>query len=80
MGGGDFKFLAMLGAWMGWQAIPMIVLMSALVGAGVGLTMMLIQRKNLNLKIPYGPYLAGAGWICFITELTYRDYLRWANP
>ncbi len=80
MGGGDFKFLAMLGAWMGWQALPMIVLLSAFVAAAIGLTMMLIKRQDMDLKIPYGPYLAAAGWICFIFELTYQDYLRWATP
>jgi leader peptidase (prepilin peptidase)/N-methyltransferase len=80
MGGGDFKFLAMLGAWMGWQALPMIILLSAFVAAAVGLTIMLIKRQDMDLKIPYGPYLAAAGWICFIFELTYQDYLRWATP
>lgn len=80
MGGGDFKFLAMLGAWMGWQALPMIILLSAFVAAAIGLTIMLIKRQDMDLKIPYGPYLAAAGWICFIFELTYQDYLRWATP
>lgn len=63
MGHGDFKLLAVFGAWLGWQYLPQIILMSALVGAVIGITIMLIQRKDAQLKIPFGPYIAVAGVI-----------------
>jgi len=66
MGYGDFKLLAALGAWMGWQMLPQIILLSSLVGAVIGISMMLILGRNKNIPIPFGPYLAIAGWIAFI--------------
>jgi len=66
MGYGDFKLLAALGAWLGWQALPQIVLLSALVGAGVGIGLILARRVQLSSRIPFGPYLAGAGWIALV--------------
>lgn len=66
MGYGDFKLLAALGAWMGWQALPQIILLSSLVGAVVGITILIIQKKGSNTAIPFGPYLAAAGWIAFL--------------
>ncbi len=63
MGYGDFKLLAALGAWFGWQALPLIVLLSALVGAVVGITLMVILGRDKNIPIPFGPYLCGAGWV-----------------
>lgn len=63
MGFGDFKLLAALGAWLGWQALPLIILLSSLVGAVLGIAMVLIQGKDKSQPIPFGPYLAIAGWI-----------------
>jgi leader peptidase (prepilin peptidase) / N-methyltransferase len=61
MGAGDFKLLAALGAWMGWQAIPSIVLLSSAVGAVVGLALIAFRRHDKDVPIPFGPYLAGGG-------------------
>jgi leader peptidase (prepilin peptidase)/N-methyltransferase len=66
MGYGDFKLLAALGAWMGWQAIPMIILLSSVVGAIVGLALMVATRRGKDVPIPFGPYLAMAGWIALL--------------
>ncbi|MDX1500633.1 MAG: A24 family peptidase [Woeseiaceae bacterium] len=66
MGYGDFKLLAALGAWLGWQALPMIILMSAIVGAVVGLGLIVLRGRDRQLPIPFGPYLAAAGWITML--------------
>ena len=66
MGYGDFKLLAALGAWLGWQMLPLIILLSALVGALVGITMIVVRRHDRNVPIPFGPYLAAAGWIAML--------------
>jgi leader peptidase (prepilin peptidase)/N-methyltransferase len=66
MGYGDFKLLAALGAWMGWQMLPMIVLLSSLVGAIVGISLILLRNHQRDIPIPFGPYLAAAGWIAFL--------------
>jgi len=66
MGYGDFKLLAALGAWLGWQQLPTIILMSALVGAIVGIGMMVFRNHERSVPIPFGPYLAGAGWITMV--------------
>ncbi len=66
MGYGDFKLLAALGAWLGWQQLPMIILMSALVGAIVGISLMVFKRHDRSVPIPFGPYLAAAGWITML--------------
>lgn len=63
MGYGDFKLLAALGAWFGWQALPLIILLSALVGAVVGISLMVILGRDKNIPIPFGPYLCGAAWV-----------------
>ena len=60
MGGGDIKLLAMMGAFLGWKAIPFIIFASSLVGSVVGLSLMLIKKKDSKLAIPFGPYLAFA--------------------
>ena len=66
MGYGDFKLLAVLGAWLGWQALPLILLLSALVGAIVGITLILFLGRDRNIPIPFGPYLASAGFISLL--------------
>jgi leader peptidase (prepilin peptidase) / N-methyltransferase len=66
MGYGDFKLLAALGAWMGWQAIPLIILLSSVVGAVCGIGLMVLQRRGKDVPIPFGPYLAMAGWIALL--------------
>jgi leader peptidase (prepilin peptidase)/N-methyltransferase len=66
MGYGDFKLLAMLGAWLGWQYLPMIIFLSSVVGAVIGVAMVLSKGHNLNQTIPFGPYLAAAGWLALI--------------
>jgi len=66
MGYGDFKLLAALGAWLGWQQLPLIILMSAVVGAVVGILLMVLRRHERSVPIPFGPYLAAAGWIAML--------------
>jgi len=66
MGYGDFKLLAALGAWLGWQALPVIILLSSLVGAVCGIALMIIKRRGREIPIPFGPYLAMAGWITLL--------------
>ncbi len=66
MGYGDFKLLAALGAWLGWQMLPLIIMLSAVVGAIVGLSMIVLVRHDRNVPIPFGPYLAAAGWIALL--------------
>ena len=66
MGYGDFKLLAALGAWLGWQALPVIILLSSLVGAVCGIALMVIKRRGKEIPIPFGPYLAMAGWIALL--------------
>lgn len=66
MGYGDFKLLAALGALLGWQALPVIILLSSLVGAVVGLAIIAITRRDKNIPIPFGPYLAAAGWLAML--------------
>lgn len=66
MGYGDFKLLAALGAWLGWQMLPLIILLSALVGALVGIALIAFRRHDRNVPIPFGPYLAAAGWVALV--------------
>jgi len=66
MGYGDFKLLALLGAWMGWKLLPVVVLLSSLVGAVIGIAMILILGRDRNIPIPFGPYLAAAGWLAML--------------
>jgi leader peptidase (prepilin peptidase)/N-methyltransferase len=80
MGFGDFKLLALLGAWMGWQSLPMIVLLSSAVGAVLGGTLMLVQGRDRHQPMPFGPYLAIAGWIALLWgEQISGAYLRWSG-
>lgn len=73
MGYGDFKLLAALGAWLGWQQLPMIILMSAVVGAVVGIALMAFRNHGRSVPIPFGPYLAAAGWIAMLWGDTIRN-------
>lgn len=66
MGYGDFKLLGALGAWMGWQSLLLIVILSSLVGAVVGIALLLFRGRDRNIPIPFGPYLAGAGFIAML--------------
>lgn len=80
MGFGDFKLLAALGAWCGLKAILPILLISSLVGAIVGSAWLLIKGKDRATQIPFGPYLAAAGWIQFISGVDlFGKYLHWAG-
>jgi len=78
MGYGDFKLLAMLGAWMGWQYLLVVVLLSSVVGAAVGITLTTVMGRNRSIPIPFGPYLAAAGWLALLwgDELI-TTYWRW---
>jgi leader peptidase (prepilin peptidase)/N-methyltransferase len=66
MGYGDFKLLAALGAWLGWQLLPLVIVLSSAVAAIIGLLAITIGGKDRNLEIPFGPFLATAGWIALI--------------
>lgn len=80
MGYGDFKLLAMLGAWLGWQYLPQIILLSALVGAVVGVSLIVLRGRDRNIPIPFGPYLAAAGWISLMWgDAINQTYLRCAG-
>ncbi|MDD5298657.1 MAG: A24 family peptidase [Rhodocyclaceae bacterium] len=76
MGFGDFKLLAAIGAWLGWQMLPLTILFSSVVGAVVGIALMLFARHGRDVPIPFGPYLAGAGVLAlFWGEEVSRAYL-----
>lgn len=80
MGFGDFKLLAALGAWMGWQMLPLIVILSSFVGALIGIAGIIILGRDKNIPIPFGPYLAIAGWIAFLWgEQITSHYLQFAS-
>ncbi len=80
MGYGDFKLLAMLGAWGGWQILPLTILLSSLVGAVLGIVILRLRRAGSATPLPFGPYLAIAGWIALLwgDEIT-GSYLRFAG-
>ncbi len=66
MGYGDFKLMALFGAWLGWQMLPLIILLSSLVGALVGVLLILFKNLNRGNPIPFGPYIAIAGWVALV--------------
>jgi leader peptidase (prepilin peptidase) / N-methyltransferase len=66
MGYGDFKLFAALGAWLGWQLLPLVILLSALVGSVVGIALIAFGGRSSQSAIPFGPYLAGAGFIALL--------------
>ena len=80
MGFGDFKLLAMLGAWGGWQVLPLTILLSSLVGAVLGLLVLRLRNAETSTPIPFGPYLAVAGWIALLwgDQIT-GSYLQFAG-
>jgi leader peptidase (prepilin peptidase)/N-methyltransferase len=76
MGHGDFKLLAMLGAWMGWQSLPLIILLASLSGSIIGIIIIIFRGHERTIPIPFGPYLAISGWISLIWgEEIIRFYL-----
>jgi leader peptidase (prepilin peptidase)/N-methyltransferase len=80
MGYGDFKLLAMLGAWGGWQVLPLTILLSSIVGAVLGLIMLRLRNAATSTPIPFGPYLAIAGWIALLWgEQITASYLQIAG-
>jgi leader peptidase (prepilin peptidase)/N-methyltransferase len=80
MGYGDFKLLALFGAWQGWQFLFQIVLLSSLVGALFGMAMIVFRGRDRTLPIPFGPYLATAGWISMLWGNQINNlYLQWAG-
>lgn len=77
MGYGDFKLLAAIGAWLGWSLLPLVIMLSSVVGAVVGITLIIAARHGRNIPIPFGPYLAGGGLIALFwgQQLT-QSYLQ----
>ncbi len=76
MGYGDFKLLAALGAWLGWQYLFTIIITSAVVGAVIGIALIVFRGRDSQVPIPFGPFLAGAGWITMLYGDTVRDFLH----
>jgi len=74
MGGGDIKLLAMMGAFLGWKAVPFIIFASSLVGSLIGVSIMLLQKKDAKLAIPFGPYLAFAAVLYIFYG---KSLIRW---
>jgi len=66
MGYGDFKLFATIGAWLGWQMLPLVILLSAFTGAVIGILLIVVRGRDRNIPIPFGPYLAAAGWIALM--------------
>jgi leader peptidase (prepilin peptidase)/N-methyltransferase len=79
MGYGDFKLFALLGAWLGWQRLPMIILIAAASGAVVGIGLIAARRSQRGVPIPFGPYLAVAGWIALVWghQITHAYFSLW---
>jgi len=77
MGYGDFKLYAALGAWLGWKVLPLIILLAAATGAVLGIAMILIKGRDKSQPIPFGPYLAAAGWLAMMYgDSIITGYLR----
>ena len=76
MGYGDFKLLAAIGAWLGWKMLPLVILLSSVVGAIIGIVLIVAARRGRNVPIPFGPYLAIAGWVAmFYGDAITHHYL-----
>jgi len=80
MGYGDFKLFALFGAWFGWQSLPLIILLSSFIGAVIGIGLIVFQGRDRAKPLPFGPYLAAAGWVTMLwgDEIT-RQYLQIAR-
>ncbi len=80
MGYGDFKLLAAFGAFFGWQLLPQVILLSSLIGAIVGIALVVVRGRDRQIPIPFGPYLAGAGFVALLwgDEIN-RSYLQLAG-
>jgi leader peptidase (prepilin peptidase)/N-methyltransferase len=77
MGYGDFKLFAALGAWLGWKVLPMVIVLSAATGAVLGILMIALQGRDRRAPMPFGPYLAAAGWLAMIYgDALLNGYLR----
>ena len=75
LGYGDFKLTAAVGAWLGWQALPAVVFIAAIGGLCVGLFLMVTKRMQAEQPLPFGPFLAGAGFIALTTDYTFWGWL-----
>lgn len=73
-GYGDFKLLAALGAWLGWQMLPLVILLSAGTGAIIGVTLLVLRRHHRDQPLPFGPYLAGGGWLTLLWGAQWNDF------
>ena len=77
MGYGDFKLFAALGAWLGWKMLPLIILLAAGTGAVLGISMILLRGRDRAAPMPFGPYLAAAGWLAMMCgDSLVSGYLR----
>jgi leader peptidase (prepilin peptidase)/N-methyltransferase len=77
MGYGDFKLFAALGAWLGWKVLPLVIILSAATGAVLGILMIALQRRDRRTPMPFGPYLAAAGWLAMMYgDSLLQSYLR----
>ncbi len=74
MGFGDFKLLAVFGAWFGWKLLPVIILMSSAIGAVVGISLIVCFKRGREVPIPFGPYLAGAGFFALFYGQQLMDW------
>jgi len=80
MGYGDFKLFALFGAWLGWQSLPLIILMSSFIGAIIGIGLIVFRGRDRAQPLPFGPYLAIAGWATLLWgDEIMRQYLRMAR-
>jgi leader peptidase (prepilin peptidase)/N-methyltransferase len=77
MGYGDFKLFAALGAWLGWKLLPLVILLSAATGALLGILMIVLRGRDRSTPMPFGPYLAAAGWLAMMYgDVLVSSYLR----
>jgi leader peptidase (prepilin peptidase)/N-methyltransferase len=80
MGYGDFKLFALFGAWLGWQNLPLIILLSSFMGALIGISLIVFQGRDRAMPLPFGPYLAAAGWVAMLWgDEIMRQYLQLAR-
>ncbi len=80
MGYGDFKLFALFGAWLGWQSLPLIILLSSFIGAVIGVGLIVFQGRDRAQPLPFGPYLAAAGWVAMLWgDEIMRQYLQMAR-